>query len=101
MSALTLEAPPERRGKRKKEKPRERKLEGHVERVQLHDRFLQVRFGKEPGDYLILYIPRGCRIHCAGDQIPLKDVQFCDSVSVSYHRHYRFDVQLAQEVEVR
>ena len=75
-------------------------LEGHVEKLQLVDRFVQVRFGKLPGDYLILYIPRECKVHRNGDPLPLRDVQFCDSVSVSYHRHYRFDVQLAQEIEV-
>lgn len=76
------------------------RLDGQAEKVQSSDRFLQVRFGKDPGDYLILYVPNECRIHRSGESLPLKDVQFCDRVSVSYHLHHRFDVQLAQEIEL-
>lgn len=75
-------------------------LQGSVEKVQCQDRFLQLRFGKEPGDYLILYVPPQCLIHRGGEPFPLKDVQFCDNVSVWYHSHHRFDVQLAQEIEL-
>ena len=98
MSVLTLRAPPARKAKRKRESPH--LLEGHVEKLQVDDRFLQVRFGKEPGEYLILYVPSDCNVHRDGEPLPLKDVQFCDSVSVSYHSHHLFDVPLAQEIEL-
>ena len=98
MSQAVLEAPRARRAKRPREYPQ--RLDGHAEKVRNTERFLQLRFGKEPGDYLILYVPKECRIHRAGEALPLNDVQFCDRVSVSYHRHYRFDVQLAQEIEL-
>ena len=98
MSLMMLDAPPAKRSKRVREEPH--RIEGHVEKLQLHDRFLQLRFGKEPGEYLILYVPRNCRVYRLGERLPLKDVQYCDSVSVSYHQHHRFDVQLAQEIEI-
>lgn len=75
-------------------------LQGHVEKVQHEDGFLQLRFGKEPGDYLIFHVPPGCHIHRAGEALPLNDVQFCDSAVVRYHRHPRFDLELAQEIEL-
>lgn len=98
MSNAVREAPPD--NKAKSQRSQQQRLDGHVEKVQLTDRFLQLRFGKEPGEYLILHVPRTCWIHRNGDSLPLKDVQFCDRVSVSYHRHYQFDVQLAQEIEL-
>lgn len=73
---------------------------GHVEKVETQDRFLNVRYGKEPGEYLILYVPSQCLIHRDGERIPLVDVQFCDSVDVWFQCHHRFDVQLAQEIEL-
>ena len=101
MSLMMLEAPPAKRGKRVRENPQSpHRLEGHVEKVQTDGRFLQLLFGKEPGDYLILHVPKDCRIHRSGEPLPLRDVQFCDSVSVRYHQHYRFDVQLAQDIEL-
>ena len=98
MSAVMLEAPRDIRAKRKW-KSRQR-VDGHAEKVHIPERFLQLRFGKEPGDYLILYVPKECWIHRSGEPLPLKDVQFCDSLSVSYHRHKHFDMHLAQEIEV-
>ena len=75
-------------------------LQGNVEKVQDKDGFLQLRFGREPGDYIIFHVPATCRIHRDGVTLPLKDVQFCDSAIVRYHRHPRFDLQLAQEIEL-
>jgi hypothetical protein len=75
-------------------------LQGNVEKVQDKDGFLQLRFGREPGDYIIFHVPATCRIHRDGETLPLKDVQFCDSAIVRYHRHPRFDLQLAQEIEL-
>jgi hypothetical protein len=75
-------------------------LQGNVEKVQDRDGFLQLRFGREPGDYIIFHVPATCRIHRDGETLPLKDVQFCDSAIVRYHRHPRFDLQLAQEIEL-
>jgi hypothetical protein len=98
VSQAVQEAPQARRAKRLRVHPQ--RLDGHAEKVQNTDRFLQVRFGKYPGDYLILYVPTECWIHRSGESLPLKDVQFCDRVSVSYHRHHKFDVQLAQEIEL-
>lgn len=99
MSLMMLEAPPAKKGRRARKKLR--RIEGHVERVQLRGRFLQLRFGKEPGEYVILHVPLECRIEKSGESIPLRDVQFCDSVSVSYHLHHRFDVQLARGIEIQ
>ncbi|HQR43118.1 MAG TPA: hypothetical protein PLX97_10555, partial [Gemmatales bacterium] len=76
---------------RRAARERPERVQGHVERV-ADEGFLQLRYGKEAGEYLILHVPATCRIHQAGEQFPLKDVQFCDSVSVSYHSHHRFDV---------
>jgi len=95
---LMLDAPPAKRSPHKGVKPQ--KIQGHVVNLQFTDRYLHLRFGSEPGEYLILYVPQESRIHRCGQLIPLKDVQFCDRVSVSYHQHHRFDVQLAQEIEV-
>jgi hypothetical protein len=99
--------PVERRGQRKAKqaKPVHKaasttELQGHVERVQSAGRFLQLRFGKEPGDYVIFHVVPGCRISRAGEALPLKDVQFCDTATVRYHRHPRFDLELAQEIEL-
>jgi hypothetical protein len=98
VSQAVLEAPRVKKSKRGREYSQ--RLDGYAEKVQNTGRFLQLRFGKDPGDYLILFVPKACRIHRSGESLPLQDVQFCDSVSVSYHRHYRFDVQLAQEIEL-
>lgn len=98
MLLLMLDAPPAKRSRHEGEKTQQ--LKGHVVNLQMSDRYLHVRFGNEPGEYLILYVPQECRVHRCGQLIPLKDVQFCDRVSVSYHQHHRFDVQLAQEIEV-
>jgi hypothetical protein len=98
VSTVVLEPPIAKMGKWVRKKTHS--LEGHVEKVQIDSRFLQLRFGKEPGEYLILHVPKGCRIHRGGEPLPLKDVQFCDNVTVRYHQHYRFDVQLAQEIEI-
>ena len=84
---------------RRAARERPSRVQGHVERVS-EEGYVQLRFGKEPGEYLILHVPASCRIHQAGSRIPLKDVQFCDSVSVSYHSHHQFDVPLAQEIEL-
>jgi hypothetical protein len=84
---------------RKHARTRPRRVLGSVERV-TPEGFVQLRFGKEAGEYLILHVPTSCHIHQAGVKFPLEDVQFCDSVSVSYHSHYRFDVPLAQEIEL-
>ena len=75
-------------------------LQGNVEKVQDRDGFLQLRFGREPGDDIIFHVPATLRIHRDGETLPLKDVQFCDSAIVRYHRHTRFDLQLAQEIEL-
>ena len=98
MSQAVLEAPRARRAKRPREYPQ--RLDGHAEKVRNTERFLQLRFGKNPGDYLILHVPKECWIHRSGESLPLKDVQFCDRVSVSYHRHHKLDVHLAQEIEL-
>ena len=98
MSQAVLDAPRARRPNKMREYPQ--RLDGHAEKVRNTERFLQLRFGKAPGDYLILHVPKECWIHRSGESLPLKDVQFCDRVSVSYHRHHQFDVQLAQEIEL-
>jgi hypothetical protein len=97
MSTRVREAGKTHAHRQARERPQ--RVQGHVERVS-PDGFVQLRFGKEAGEYLILHVPVTCRIHQAGAPFPLKDVQFCDSVSVSYHSHYRFDVPLAQEIEL-
>jgi len=77
------------------------RIDGNVENVRLKDRFLHLRFGNEPGEYLILYVPKNCFIHRVdGEPLPLKDVQYCDNVSVWYAQHPRFPIQLAQEIEL-
>jgi hypothetical protein len=78
-----------------------RRIDGNVESVRLGTRFLNLRFGKEPGEYLILYVPKECFIHrLDGQPLPLKDVQYCDNVSIWYQQHPRFPIKLAQEIEV-
>jgi hypothetical protein len=77
------------------------RIEGNVQDVRVKDRFLHLRYGKEPGDYLILYVPRNCFIHrLDGERLPLKDVQYCDNVNVRMQQHPRFSIQLAEEIEV-
>jgi hypothetical protein len=78
-----------------------RRIDGNVENIRLPQRFLQLRFGKQPGEYLILYVPKTCFIHrMDGQRLPLRDVQFCDNVSIWYQQHPRFKIKLAQEIEV-
>lgn len=98
LMAQLLEAPPTRQPKVQRHHPQE--IAGSVEKVVVPGRFLQVRFGREPGEYVIFHIPHQCVIHRAGERMPLKDVQFCDSVSIRFRKHPQFDVQLAHEIEV-
>jgi NAD(P)H-flavin reductase len=77
-----------------------RRLDGNVESVRLRDRFLNLRYGREPGQYLILHVPRSCYIHHEGEALPLKDVQFCDYVTVHFRRHPKFQFHIAQEIEL-
>ena len=76
------------------------RIDGSVERIVIHDRFLTLRYGREPGEYLVIYIPKNCFIHRNGNKLPLKDVQFCDNVSVRSQLHPSFGIQMAQEIEV-
>ena len=75
-------------------------IDGSVERILLHERYINLRYRHDPGDYLVIYIPKDCYIHLDGRKLPLKDIQFCDNVLVRCHQHSRYEIQMAQEIEV-
>ncbi len=79
---------------------RQERLDGNIESVRVKDRFVTLRFGRDPYEFAIFHIPKNCFIHCNGNPMPLRDVQFCDSVSVWFQKHPRFDVCQASEIEI-
>ncbi len=79
---------------------RTQQIEGNVERVSTADRFVNLRLGKRPGEYMIVYVPKNCFIHRDGRRLPLRDVAYCDSVCVWCHTHPTYGIPLAHELEV-
>jgi hypothetical protein len=79
---------------------RTQRVDGSVERVSSGDRYVNLRFGREPGEYLVVYVPKSCNIHRAGERLPLHDVQSLDNVAVWCHRHPDYGIPLAHELEV-
>jgi hypothetical protein len=79
---------------------RAHRIDGNVERVSPKDRFVNLRFGKESGDYMVVYVPTNCFIHRDGRRLPLRDVQYCDNVCIWCHRHPTYGIPLAHELEI-
>lgn len=79
---------------------RAQRIDGNVERNSPADRFVNLRLGKNPGEYMIVYVPKNCYIHRDGRRLPLRDVAYCDNVCVWWHAHPTYGIPLAHELEV-